>query len=185
MKGLGFDIPESGALSILCSGGMDSTLIALYLAINVPERKPVAFTFGNEKMKEPLRHIFDWIYQKTGYQYPITYFREKTFIRPTVEKILGVRGGVVFTGCNLVVPDQFQPTVFIPGDTPPVRGPALNDQHLRPFIEWTKKDIVTMYRHLGAEDLIPLTRSCGESFTEWSDVCGGCYFCLERAWGLE
>ena len=185
MKGSGFDIPADGHLSVMCSGGMDSSLIALYLALKVPERKPAAVSFGNVKTKEPIERIFEWIRERTGYQYRIIYFREKNFIRPTVEKILGVRPGYVFTGCNLVIPDQFHPTVYIPGDTPPVRGPALNAFHLRPFIEWTKKDIVSMYRHLDAMDLIPLTRSCGESFNHWSDVCGGCYFCLERAWGLS
>ncbi len=128
-----------------------------------------------------IQRIIEKIAEYTGYQYPVTAFKEKTFIRPTVEKILGVRGGVVYTGCNKVVTEHFTPIVYIPNDTPPVRGPALNQFHIRPFIDWDKIQILSVYQDRDILDLLYMTRSCGAA----SGICDGCYFCMERAWAAQ
>lgn len=103
------------------------------------------------------------------------------YIRDAVERILSVYPGVVMTGCNKVV-THFTPTVYIPGDTPPVRGPALNEYHLRPFIDIDKVEILQMYVQENILDLLKLTRSCGRPGL---DRCGGCYFCMEREWATS
>lgn len=172
-------VPEAGNISIMASGGADSTLLAFYFAKYYADRHPRLFLIGaTEENTVRLHRICGKIHDLTKYQYPVTTFKEKTFIRPTVEKILGVLGGAVYTGCNKVETQAFTPTVYIEGDTPPVRGPALNEFHIRPFIDWTKIQILRKYKEHGILDLLYMTRSCGLA----TGVCGGCYFCMERSW---
>lgn len=176
------EIPSSGNITILASGGADSTILAYIMALTAPERMPRLVLMGvNETGTERIDRIIDYIHAKTGYQYPLITFKGKTHIRPTVEKILGVFGGAVYSGCNKVITAEFTPTVYIKDDTPPVRGPALNDQHIRPFIELDKVEVLRLYKDYGVEDLLHLTHSCGSS----QIPCGGCYFCLERAWACD
>lgn len=175
-------LPDTGCVSILFSGGADSTILAYIVAKKYNHRNPRLFTLGSLPEKLARIHtIIDTIEHKTGYRYPLTVFKEHMFIRPSVEKILGVYPGVVITGCNKVVTDVFTPTVYLKGDTPPVRGPALNAQHLRPFIDMDKIAVIELYLEYGVLDLLALTRSCGMP----TGVCGGCYFCMERAWACQ
>jgi hypothetical protein len=106
----------------------------------------------------------------------------KYFIRRAVENILSISpDGYVFTGCNLVITDEFTPTRYLDGDTPPVRGPEYSDRHLRPFINFSKDILIKEYEYRNILDLFKLTVSCGIS-----DIpCEECYFCMERQWGLK
>ena len=174
-------VPENGNLSLLGSGGADSTAIAYILARFYSHRKPKIFMMGNQEHHvNRLRKIISYIKDSTGYEYEFVLFREKGLIRPTVEKILGVLGGVVYTGCNKVV-THFTPTVYIEGDTPPIRGPSLNEKHIRPFIDMDKVQILQIYKDHGILDLLNMTRSCGLA----TGICEGCYFCMERSWACE
>lgn len=176
------EIPPSGNITILASGGADSTILSYIFATIASDRSPRMVMMGvNETGTERIDAIREYIYQKTQYNYPLTTFKGKTHIRPTVEKILGVFGGTVYSGCNKVVEDQFYPTVHIKDDTPPVRGPALNEHHMRPFIQMDKIEVIRLYKDYGVIDLLHLTHSCGHS----SIPCKGCYFCLERAWACS
>lgn len=170
---------DSDNYSILFSGGVDSTL----LLVKYAHLTPRAFTFGqtDEKIDHLLHPILREVERITGYQYPLTHLKGKLLIRPTVERIQGVYPGYVLTGCNRVL-THLNPTVYIEGDTPPVRGPALNEYHWRPFIDWDKAKIIAEYHKNSHHHLLSLTRSCGLGGYE---RCGGCYFCLERAWGFE
>jgi hypothetical protein len=113
--------------------------------------------------------------------------RRQTYIRDYVETIQLLHPGVVYTGCNKVI-QGFPMTVHIEGDTPPVRGPALNNKHIRPFIEMDKVEILRIYQDYGILHLLPLTRSCGlgigDPSNKLKDRCNGCYFCLERKWAM-
>jgi len=121
--------------------------------------------------------IQEWFLQK-NYEYTQILLRKRYLIREVVENILITSGGYVYSGCNKVLTDEFTPTVYIKGDTPPFRGPPFNDHHIRPFIDMDKKEIMELYVNENVLDLLKLTISCGIS----SEPCGGCYFCMERKW---
>jgi hypothetical protein len=166
----------------MASGGADSTILAYIMATVATHRSPRLFMLRSDNIALPrMESIIALIEQKTGYRYPLTVFKEKTFIRPSVEKILGVYDGVVYTGCNRVVEGMFYPTIHIKGDTPPIRGPAFDHRHLRPFIDMDKIDVIMLYKQYKVLDLLALTRSCGLD----EGRCEGCYFCLERKWACE
>lgn len=54
-----------------------------------------------------------------------------------------------------------------------------------PFINTDKKGIAEYYVNLGLlEELFPLTRSCEEKTTDFSQHCGTCWWCKERYWAF-
>lgn len=53
-----------------------------------------------------------------------------------------------------------------------------------PLTNLNKQDICKIYQKEGIiETVFPLTKSCGTKYG--IDPCGHCWFCRERAWGLE
>ena len=181
---MNISIPENCEnINILVSGGVDSTLLT-YLVLKQYD-KPVICHFINnsdEAFKQIIEPLSDYFQDKFGERYKICTLKQQgLFIRDAVQLILGVYPGVVLTGCNKVV-THFTPTVYIRGDTPPVRGPALNEYHLRPFIDMDKVEILRTYVEENILDLLKKTRSCG---LPGIDSCGGCYFCMERAWAVS
>jgi tRNA(Ile)-lysidine synthase TilS/MesJ len=54
-----------------------------------------------------------------------------------------------------------------------------------PFINTDKKGIAEYYTNLGVlEELFPLTRSCEEKTTDFTQHCGNCWWCKERYWAF-
>ena len=152
----------------------------LYLLSKQTDKPIICHSF-HKKSNEVVIPIIDYLEKIFGKRYH--YFclnRKNMILRNAAELILSVYPGVIFTGCNKVV-THFTPTVYIPGDTPPVRGPALNEHHLRPFIEMDKIDILKLYLEENILDLLSMTRSCGVP-GPGASRCGGCYFCMERSW---
>lgn len=170
-------------INVLLSGGADSTLLT-YLVLKQYNLPVICHIMNNDdeifnRLLVPINQYFQ---TKFGDRYKVSRIRQQgMFIRDAVQRILSVYPGVVLTGCNKVV-THFTPTVYIPGDTPPVRGPAFNEYHLRPFIDIDKVEILRIYVQENILDLFKLTRSCGLSGL---DKCGGCYFCMERDWALS
>ena len=167
-------------INILLSGGADSTLL-LYLLSKQTDKPIICHTLNknSEKIVVPIVKYLENIFGKR-YRY-FCMKKQNMFLRDAAELILSVYPGVIFTGCNKVV-THFTPTVYIPGDTPPVRGPALNEHHLRPFIEMDKIDILRLYLKENMLHLLSITRSCGVFGIH---RCGDCYFCMERNWAAE
>lgn len=164
-------------INILLSGGADSTIL-LYL-LSKQTDKPIICHSLNKKSNQIVVPIIEYLENMFGKRYH--YFcmkKQNLFLRDAAKHILSVYPGVIFTGCNKVV-THFTPTVYLPGDTPPVRGPALNEHHLRPFMEMDKIDVLRLYLKENILDLLSITRSCGVSGIH---RCGGCYFCMERHW---
>lgn len=176
-------------ISVLFSGGVDSTLLLFLLMQernltpkNIPIKcykmktgRPQSGLSGTTHLK-----VLKWITEYFKEEIPIQTI-SSVYIRDSVANILLLDSGYVYSGCNLVLHNEFTPTVYVPGDTPPVRGPALNEFHLRPFIELPKDVIIKEYEQLGILELLKLTVSCAVA-----DIpCGGCYFCLEREWGIK
>jgi len=168
-------------INILFSGGVDSTILA-YLLLKEIERTgdPRALEcwiiHRTDGMIRQTMGVLKWL--RDHFPTPIIaghIVNSRMHIRPLVESTLLTYPGVCYTGCNKVI-EGLPMTVIIPGDSPPWRGPALNDRHLRPFIEMTKTDVMRLYVEEGILDLLSLTQSCPSK-----DRCGGCYFCLERA----
>jgi len=64
-----------------------------------------------------------------------------------------------------------------------------------PFINVQKDWIVRRYAENGIVDLFDITRSCEGEFEDLNytnykpyqsvPICGNCFWCLERAWGLK
>jgi len=178
------DIPENTEnINILLSGGADSTLLT-YLLSKQTTKKIILHTTGSsdvvhKKIVEPIVTHLKTIF---GDRYQINKIKKKDFwIRDAVNFILSVYPGVVLTGCNKVV-THFTPTVYLRGDTPPVRGSVSRPEHLRPFIDMDKVDILKIYQQENILNLLSLTKSCGLSKLP---RCEGCYFCMERAWAAN
>jgi hypothetical protein len=175
-------------ISVLFSGGMDSTAL-LYLLVTQHRDIPIkcySMKVGVEEKVCP--RILSWFSDHLQVDIPLQFLsRHPMLIRPTVETIQLIDPSYVYSGCNKVVTDQFTPTKYIKNDTPPVRGPALNSHHIRPFINIDKRDIVKIYYEYGILDLMELTFSCGSLEKQGKDFfpCGQCYFCMERAWALQ
>lgn len=181
------DIPEDcKKISVLWSGGMDSTIL-LYLLVTQHQIPVKCYSMQVGMETKVCPEILSWFSEKLNMEIPFQFLSKYPMrIRPAVETIQLIDPSYVYTGCNLVVTDQFTPTKYIKDDTPPVRGPTLNDRHIRPFIDMDKRDIVKMYQTYDVMDLLELTFSCGspnKTKTEFS-ACGACYFCMEREWAL-
>jgi 7-cyano-7-deazaguanine synthase in queuosine biosynthesis len=178
-------------INVLITGGVDSTLVLYLLLREVSEKKvhiPVHtynFLCTHQSLQRASRNsvsnILHWL--DAEFSIPITHkdVNRKRWIRNMAEDVLITEGGYVYSGCNLVVTNQFTPTIWIENDTPPVRGDAFSEKHLRPLINIDKIDILKLYKKYNIMNLFELTHSCGVSTTP----CGGCYFCMERQWALD
>ena len=180
-------IPEDCTqINVLVSGGADSALL-LYLLVleNRTRNLPiVCYGMGKRKNLFHIENVVQWISDNLHVQCRVQITEKFFFIRKFVESILLISesNSYVFSACNKVVENQFTPTRYIAGDTPPVRGPAFNEMHVRPFIDMDKIEVSELYKHHHLQDLFLKTHSCG---TDIHDHCGECYFCLERAWGVD
>jgi len=179
-------IPEDCTqINILFSGGVDSSLLLYLLTTQNTQNVPI-HVFGMLKNKRE-QHFYDvlsWLETHLHTQYIKQLSPQLFFIRDFVKNTLAIspETGVTYSACNKVVTDVFTPTRYIAGDTPPVRGPALNARHLRPFIELNKVEICQIYKQFSLQSLFNLTHSCG---VDIETHCGKCYFCMEREWGVR
>lgn len=182
-------IPENTEkINILFSGGADSTIL-LYLLCKEKQEKNLDIPIVCHVMLVKPKHIdeiISYISEKFSEKIDVVFWKNKMFIRMLVDSIQKIYGGVVFSGCNKVLTEEFTPTFYIPNDTPPVRGPALNEKHIRPFIDIDKSEIVRIYIDNNEMGLFNKTISCGAYGEQNGSRCGGnCYFCLERDWALK
>lgn len=173
-------------INILFSGGMDSSIL-LYLLLKQIEtsKKDITVTcysFGESSERKSVQDVLTYMRDRFLTTINVKKRGTKYKIRELVELILSTEGGYVFSGCNKVVEDKFTPTVYIPNDTPPWRGPSFNENHIRPFIDIDKIEILKIYIQENILDLLPLTNSCG---IQGKTKCGGCYFCMERQWAMD
>jgi len=176
-------IPEQAEhINVLISGGADSTLLA-YLVATQSNKPIVLHTLSPAKhvYQNVIVPILNYLDQRFERKFQVVNIRrQKLLIREAAEYILSVYPGVVLTGCNKVV-THFTPTVYIKGDTPPIRGEVSSENHIRPFINLDKIEILRIYQEHNILDLLSLTQSCGLRKLK---RCGGCYFCMERAWAV-
>lgn len=181
---MNISIPENAEnINVLFSGGADSTLLAYLLSKQT--NKPIflhTLSPSSEVYEKVMVPITDYLKNKFGERYFLVNIRKQNFlIREAAEYILSVYPGAIFTGCNKVV-HHFTPTVYIRGDTPPVRGNVTTTKHFRPFLHLDKVDLFRIYTQENILDLLSLTKSCG---LPGVSRCGGCYFCMERAWAAD
>jgi len=176
-------------INILFSGGMDSTLLA-YLLIKQNPEIPVTLHFMKHRIdfQSPfMSRCHTWLENCFSRKINLNVWG-KVYIRQAVEVILMYYPGYVYSGCNKVPDNIFTPTVLIPNDTPPVRGPAYNEFHQRPFIDILKPQLFQLYKEENILDLFNLTFSCGAPRTNKDGLhiaCNGCFFCMERIWGMQ
>lgn len=178
---------DAKKITVLVSGGIDSTILLYLLAKEVSEQhndiEINVVSFRSAVVNpERVQRIVSYIEQRWSIN--ITYGKSAPsgLIREVVSNVLEVyQSDVVYTGCNLVVTDQFTPTKYILNDTPPVRGEPLNERHIRPFISYDKVKIVELYLEHNLLELLQMTHSCGLT----SEECGECYFCTEKIWATK
>lgn len=174
-------------IGILISGGIDSTILYYILSINKFEHQSIhLFSMLPQKskfdiFKHRISNITEFISKKTNVLSDVTYFSKIIILRKAVDLILQSGMDCVYTGCNKVPDIQFPIKNIIPGDSPPFRGPALNENHIRPFIDIEKPEIIKLYYKYNIQELMTLTHSCGFSLIQ---ECGECFFCLEKKWGI-
>lgn len=175
-------------INILFSGGMDSSILLFLLhkqLYNDRRNIPIlSYTMPNANAVQNVLRVQEW-FTSRGIIFRNRTLRKLYNIRDLVENILLTEGGYVYSGCNKVLIDEFIPTVYIKNDTPPFRGPPYNEQHIRPFIDMDKREIMEIYVREGVLDLLSLTRSCGIKNNDGIQKCGGCYFCMERQWAAN
>lgn len=176
-------------IHVLFSGGADSSLLS-FLLLSQSDLPVTLHHMTNKKQDDyqlnTAKNIHDWLQEK--FLKDITFqVWGKTFIRQAVEVILMYNTGYVFSGCNKVPENIFTPTRYIPHDTPPVRGPAFSNLHIRPFIDMVKPELYELYCKYNILDLFNLTVSCGipKKTKKGYEPCNECFFCLERLWGMH
>jgi 7-cyano-7-deazaguanine synthase in queuosine biosynthesis len=180
-------VPEDcKKIHLLFSGGVDSTLLLYLLLLQKQQLDLEIKCYGLLMSKSNInflrcRKILDVLEQRFNVEIPFQNFDRKFILREFAEMILSVESGYVFSGCNKVL-DFLEPTNYIEGDTPPVRGNPFNEFHIRPFIDMDKDEIISYYIKYNILDILEMTYSCGYSM---KTPCGNCYFCLERNWGLQ
>jgi len=187
------EVPSgSKHIGVMTSGGVDSSILLYLLAKNNSNIRITTYTqyLRTDKFRfEIINRVIDWINNDLNIQIENVLPTNRKYIRDSVDSIIKVMGtDYVYTGCNLVIWDEnkFVPTNYIEYDTPPIRGPALNEKHLRPFIDMDKIEITKLYIDNDIVDLLSLTRSCGYSRGYgYKNPCGGCYFCAERQWAMN
>jgi tRNA(Ile)-lysidine synthase TilS/MesJ len=179
---------DAKKITVLISGGIDSTLLLYMLAKEIYETQSqthldcVSFRGGSVDVKQ-IKPIIEYIQNKFSTNITYNHSAPRRWIRDVVREVFEVCGSdYVFTGCNKVIVDEFFPTKHIPGDTPPDRGESFNERHIRPFIEWDKKEIIQYYIKHDIIDLLKMTHSCGFLF---QNECGECYFCMEKIWATK
>jgi 7-cyano-7-deazaguanine synthase in queuosine biosynthesis len=181
--------PEYKVTNLLFSGGMDSTILLYLLAKEIHQNnydiKIICVAFNSSTNKKNLIPIINYIKNKFSVNIKLVKIKKLKWIREIVKNILDLYGGVVYSGCNKVITDKFTPTQYIPYDTPPVRGEAYNEFHLRPFINIDKVELMNIYIEEDILDLLKITHSCGIIQNTNEPHCGECYFCMERIWAAN
>jgi len=179
---------DSKNIAVLISGGIDSTLLLYLLVKEIKENgmdvRLDAITFRSGSVfPDNVKKVIKYIEEKFSVHIPYNDKAPRSWIRNVVNDIFRIyNSDYVYTGCNLVVENEFSPTIYLPDDTPPIRGEPLNERHLRPFIDHDKIQIVEEYIKNDILDLLKITHSCGIYFNK---ECGECYFCMEKIWATK
>jgi 7-cyano-7-deazaguanine synthase in queuosine biosynthesis len=175
---------ECSQINVLFSGGVDSSLLLYLLTTQNTQNIPIhVFGMLKHKREQHFHDVLTWLETHLQVQYTKQLTTRFFFIRDFAKNTLDIspENSFTYSACNKVITDVFTPARYITGDTPPVRGPALNDHHLRPFIDVDKVMICEIYKQHSLQQLFTLTHSCG---IDIENHCGECYFCMERNWGV-
>lgn len=193
------EVPNS-RIGIFLSGGADSALL-LYILLKFTTRPIRVYTIANLErhglQSVVASNILNTCVQLTNNSsirhniWYTTSFTQEYINQKLAEPVETNEVDCIFTGTT-ALPNRIDYTKFIhkadnysekERDSRIIKKTVYNNDRLRvPFLNYDKKDVSSMYKHLGIVDSIfPLTRSC---FIERENHCGSCFWCEERMWAF-
>lgn len=169
-------------ISLLFSGGADSSLLLYLCALNL-EKDVTAYVI--DRHNSPIPHaekVHRLICERTNRDIPLQIVQMPKDILhqrqvPLASKIIQVVGGhdVLLWGVNKYPPD--------PAIRPKFPFNFLETSFLRfPFKDFTKDVLIQEFFNLGIQDILEATHSCGMLS---NGSCGECFNCRERLWAYD
>lgn len=172
-------ITPTDTVGIMLSGGMDSALL-LYLLAKYIDNTIIPFTVPKtDGAKYYVTPIVDWINNTLDkrIQQPILIgdplIHHSQIINFALKMIEGQYDVLYFAG-------NTYPEDVLPNGPKRTRRKQIN--HIQPFFDCYKTDIVQAYVDYGILDLITLTHTCTEK--EFGR-CNICWQCRERQWAFN
>lgn len=186
-------LPEKPSkIGVMVSGGADSALL-LYLLCKenheVHNNKHQIIPFTVPKSDGAVQYgprVIKYINDSYGYNLPHTIFVGDGELSHKNQVFSGIIGAVnnpkqidlLYLGENQNPPPQFKIKGMYPNRIQQIEFDFVK----HPFIKLYKNHIMSMYFSLGLQDLLKITHTCTANPR---GVCGECFACDERAWGLS
>jgi 7-cyano-7-deazaguanine synthase in queuosine biosynthesis len=200
---MNIEILRNKKIGISLSGGADSALLA-FILMNHYEDDLHFFTYASQEksfrtVKNSILVIERCIEftKKINCHHHIKYGQQQqrdTFFNFLLDSVDSKIIDVMYTGTTSAPPNYVQENFKqqLPEDIKTRRDQnrikqlyTHNGRLFHPLINFSKKEIFSMYRNLDILDKIyPVTNSC-ENLHQHSGHCGQCWWCEERLWAFR
>lgn len=187
---INFELPLSGTIGIMLSGGLDSAVLLALISKEIFESGStvVVQPFTVPKYDGSINYV-DNITTYLSNRYSVSILPKIVVGNPNLPHKSQNESGVkevlscydipmLFMAINQNPPDEF----VIQGEYPNRIKTSSHPRISMPFLRLFKTHIVDLIYQFSLEELLNITHSC----TERTDSrCGQCFQCSERAWAFE